>query len=46
MRGNRQGFPPKVRAELVALQSYFANQTVGGVMLGDELRVLKDKGGK
>jgi hypothetical protein len=29
-RGNRQGLPPKVRAELVVVQSYFVNQTVGG----------------
>ena len=37
-RGNRKGFPPRVKTELLTLQSYFVSQTVGGVMLGDELR--------
>ena len=37
-RGNRKGFPPKVKTELLTLQSYFVTETVGGVMLGDELR--------
>ena len=37
-RANRKGFPPKVKTELLTLQSYFVTETVGGVMLGDELR--------
>lgn len=41
--GNRKGFPPKVKAELVVLQSYFVSQTVGGVMLGDEIRMMTKK---
>jgi hypothetical protein len=38
IRENRKGFPPKVKTELVTLRSYFVTSTVGGVMLGDELR--------
>jgi hypothetical protein len=40
---NRKGFPPKVKAELVVLQSYFVSQTVGGVLLGDELRMMSKR---
>jgi len=41
--GKRKGFPPKVKAELLVLQRYFVSQTVGGVMIGDELRMMSKK---
>jgi hypothetical protein len=37
-RGCRTGFPPKVTNELLALQSYFAVSTVGGIGGTDDYR--------
>ena len=37
-RGYRNGFPPKVATELLALQGYFASSTVGSISARDEIR--------